>query len=168
MLGPGGGRVIVGGGLHATLKVGGGNHAMASIFEIRLAPGYDVGAHVHIRGEEFFYVRSGTLDLLAFEPVERTPDDWHDWVAPDGRRFLRGGPGSFLFVPAGTPHAFANAGDDTATVLFQSAPAGHELYFEELTQVLRESTGRPDPAVIADIRARHDIEQLTALRDGGR
>jgi mannose-6-phosphate isomerase-like protein (cupin superfamily) len=166
MLPPGGGRVIAGGGLHATMKVAGGPVAIASIFELRLAPRYDVGAHVHTRGEEFFYVVSGTLDLLAFEPVERTPEDWHDWVASDGRRFLRGGPGSFLFVPAGTPHAFANPGDEAATVLFQSAPAGHELYFEELAQVLRQNPGRPDPAVIADIRSRHDILQLTSLRDG--
>ena len=85
MLGPGEGRRIRGGALEATLKVPGGPGAITSTFEIVVRPGYDVGAHVHTHGEELFYIVSGTLDILAFEPVERTPEDWHSWVATDGR-----------------------------------------------------------------------------------
>ncbi len=165
MLAPGEGRLIQGGGLHATLKVPGGI-ATTSTFEVVVGPGSDVGAHVHTRGEELFYVVKGTLDLLAFEPVSRTPDDWHQWVSPSGRRFLRGGPGSVLFVPAGVPHAFANLSPDPVTMLFQAAPAGHEDYFEELAELLRTSSGRPDPAAVTAIRERHDIKQLTPFRDG--
>ncbi len=171
MLAPQEGRLIAGGGLHASLKVGGGpdaDGALASTFEITLPPGYDVGAHVHSIGEELFYVRTGTLDLLAFEPVERSPDDWHSWTSSSGQSYLRGGPGSVLFVPAGVPHAFANLSADPAVMLFQSAPAGHEHYFEELAAVLRESEGQPDPEAIRAIRARHDIHQLTNLKDGRR
>lgn len=169
MLAPGEGRVISGGALHATLKVAGGPNALMSTFEIEVPPGYDVGAHVHTRGEELFYVVSGTLDLLAFEPLDRSEGDWHDWVGEDGRRFLRGGPGSLLHIPAGVPHAFANASGERATMLFQSAPEGHERYFEELAALLRDSGGRPDPVAVAEIRARHDIVQLTSLvqRGGG-
>lgn len=163
MLEAGEGRRIRGGALDATLKVAGGPGALASTFEIVIPPGYDVGAHVHTRGEELFYVVSGTLDMLAFEPVERTPDDWQSWVTHDGKRMLRGGPGSLMHVPAGTPHAFANSSDGPATMLFQSAPEGHELYFEELAALLRESGGRPDPQAVAEIRNRHDIVQLTSL-----
>ena len=155
--------------MHATLKVAGGATALASTFEIEVPPQYDVGAHVHTRGEELFYVVSGTLDLLAFEPRDRCEGDWHDWVAPDGRRYLRGGPGSLLHVPAGVPHAFANTSDAPAVMLFQSAPEGHEDYFVELAALLRSAGGRPEPAAVADIRGRHDIVQLTALvqRSGG-
>ncbi len=166
MLAPGEGRLIQGGGLHATLKVPGGI-ATTSTFEVVVPPGYDVGAHVHSRGEELFYVVEGTLDLLAFEPVSRAPDDWHQWVSPSGTQFLRGGPGSLLFVPAGVPHAFGNPSSDPVTMLFQSAPAGHEDYFEELAELLRDSGGRPDPAAVSAIRERHDIKQLTPFRTGG-
>ena len=94
MLPPGAGRLIAGGALHAMLKVSGGprgDGAVCSSFEITVPPGYDVGAHVHTRGEELFYVLEGTLDLLAFEPVERTPEDWHAWTSPTGQRYLRPG-----------------------------------------------------------------------------
>ncbi|MFJ2008431.1 cupin domain-containing protein [Streptomyces chartreusis] len=167
MLPPGAGRVIEGGGLHATLKVAGGDSALTSTFEIDIAPGFDVGAHVHTHGEELFYVLEGTLDLLAFEPVKRTEGDWHDWVSPTGQQFLRGGPGSLLFVPAGCPHAFANLSNRPAKMLFQSAPSGHEDYFEELTALLKETEGKPDSGAVQRIRERHDIHQLTGF-DGGR
>lgn len=168
MLPAGGGRLIQGGGLHATLKAAGGDgHALASTFEVRVPPGYDVGAHVHRRGEELFYVVAGTLDMLAFEPVDRRVGDWHDWVCRDGRTFLRGGPGSLMFIPAGVPHAFGNLSTEWAVLLFQSAPRGHEDYFEELAALLREGNGRPDPARIIALRGRYDIEQLTGLQDRG-
>lgn len=166
MLPPGGGRLIQGGGLHATLKVAGGaDQALTSTFEIRVPPGYDVGAHVHSHGEELFYVVEGTLDMLAFEPIDRSVGDWHDWVSADGRRFLRGGAGSLMFVPAGVPHAFGNLSDTEAVMLFQSAPSGHEDYFDELAALLREGGGRPDPQRIVALRAKYDITQLTGLRD---
>lgn len=167
MLGPGEGRLIRGGALHATLKVPGGAGAITSTFEILVPPGYDVGAHVHTHGEEIFYVIDGVVDLLAFEPVERTPDTWKTWVSDDGRTYLRGERGSLLHVPAGVPHAFANSTDRPATLFFQAAPEGHENYFVELAELLRASGGTPDPAAVAAIRNRHDIRQLTALRPGG-
>ena len=52
LLGPGAGRLIVGGGLDATVKMSSDYPALMSSFEIVLPPGYDVGAHVHARGEE--------------------------------------------------------------------------------------------------------------------
>lgn len=170
MLAPGAGRLIAGGSLHATLKIAGGEQgdgALCSTFEILVPPGYDVGAHVHTQGEELFYVLEGTLDLLAFEPIERTRDDWHDWESAAGTSYLRGGPGSMLFVPAGTPHAFANLSSEPAKVLFQAAPSGHEFYFEELAALLQGSSGPPDPADVDEIRRRHDIEQITSLRQRG-
>lgn len=165
MLAPGQGRLIEGGGLYATLKVAGGE-ALTSTFEVVVPPGYDVGAHVHARGEELFYVVDGELDLLALEPVERTAGDWHDWVDPEGRTFMRGGPGSLLFVPARCPHAFANPTSRPTTMLFQAAPAGHEDYFDELAELLRSSNGAPDQGELTALRRRHDVEQLTPFRGG--
>ena len=164
MLRPGEGRVIAGGGLHATLKVPGGNPAVASTFEVVVPPGFDVGAHVHRAGQELFYVLEGQLDLLAFEPQRRS-EDWHEWESSAGTRFLHGGPGSLLFIPPGCPHAFSNPTDRPARVLFQAAPSGHEDYLDELAALLREARGRPDPKAVAELRRRYDIEQLTARRN---
>lgn len=162
MLAPGEGHQIHGGALHATVKVSGGFGA--STFELEVPPGYDVGAHVHTSGEELFYVVEGVVDLLAYEPTVRTSGDWHDWTSATGRRYLRGGPGSLLFVPAGCPHAFANQTAQPAKLLFQASTPGHEQYFEELAAVLTAAPDGPhDMSRIVALRAKYGIEQLTQL-----
>lgn len=165
MLPRGAGRRITGGGLDVTLKVGGANNAAASTFEVVVPAGFDVGAHVHTEGEELFYVLSGVLDILAFEPTAPSARDWRSWESDTGQRFLRGGPGALLYVPAGCPHAFANSSDEPATMLFQAAPTGHENYLQELADLLAAADGKPDQADIVALRARYDITQLTTFAD---
>jgi oxalate decarboxylase/phosphoglucose isomerase-like protein (cupin superfamily) len=158
--------LIAGGALQASLKVGKGDTSVASTFEVVVPPGFDVGAHVHAAAEELFYVLEGELDLLAFEPTVRSSGDWHEWVSSSGDRYFQGGAGSLMFVPTGCPHAFANTSAKPARMLFQAAPSGHEDYLEELAALLRAASGRPDPAAVAGLRRRYDIEQLTVLRSG--
>jgi mannose-6-phosphate isomerase-like protein (cupin superfamily) len=165
MLAAGDGEKIA--GVNATLKAAMGPRTATSSFEVVVAPGYDVGAHIHVRGEEVFFILAGELDMMAFEPLDRTPPDWHAWVSASGQRFLRGGPGAFMHVPAGLPHAFANPTGQEARMFFQSsAPGGHENYFRELAIIL-ERGGTPDSGEVARLRERHEIVQLTALRSGG-
>jgi oxalate decarboxylase/phosphoglucose isomerase-like protein (cupin superfamily) len=160
VLPPGAGQPIRGAGM--TLKVGAGLSGRWSAFEADVSPGFDVGAHRHANVEELFYILEGELDLLAFEPKTRAEGDWTAWESADGGKVVRGGPGSLMFVPAGCPHAFTNPGTAPARMLFLVAPSGHERYLEELAGLLARP-GPPDPAAIAEIRARHDIEQLTPL-----
>jgi oxalate decarboxylase/phosphoglucose isomerase-like protein (cupin superfamily) len=148
-----------------TVKVGAAESAPWSVFEVAVAPGFDVGAHVHGHAEELFYVLDGELDLLAFEPSVRTSGDWRRWEAADGTKVVRGGPGCLMYVPAGTPHAFANPGDTPARMLFQVSPAGHETYLREMGELLAAS-GPPDQKAIAELRLRNDIQQLTPLVPG--
>lgn len=130
--------------LDATLKAPMGPETSMSSFEVVIGPGFDVGAHLHTRGEEVFFVLEGEIDLLAFEPADRSVDDWHEWVSASGRRFLRGGPGAFMHVPARVPHAFANRSGAPVRMFFQSSvPGGHENYLRELAELLRGS-GPPD------------------------
>lgn len=167
MLQPGEGHRITAPGLDATVKVASDFPALTSTFEIVVPPGYDVGAHVHAVGEEIFYVVEGELDVLAFEPTDRDEPDWHRWESRAGQRFLHGGPGAFMFVPVGVPHAFANTTDRPTRVFFQSSvPGGHENYFEELAALLRRSDGKPQQRDVAQLRRRYDIEQLTPLNAG--
>lgn len=163
MLSPGAGRMVQGAGM--TLKVGAGQSTVWSAFEAVVTPGFDVGAHLHREAEEFFYILDGELDLLAFEPEQRTADGWCSWQSASGTQVMRGGPGAAMFVPAGCPHAFANPGVTPVRMLFLVSPPGHEHYLDEIGEVIAQG-GPPSPAVIAGIRARHDIEQLTPMTVG--
>jgi mannose-6-phosphate isomerase-like protein (cupin superfamily) len=157
---PGAGRRITGGSLDAAVKITTDHPALTSAFEVVIGPGFDVGTHVHAHGEELFYVVEGELDVLAFEPLDRAVPDWQSGT---GERFLRGGPGAFMFVPPGVPHAFSNPTGKPVKVFFQSSvPGGHENYFDELMALLQRTSGRPDPDEVAGLRARYDIEQITA------
>lgn len=167
MLGPREGEKIVGGGIDATLKVPKSHPASTCSFEVRVPPGYDVGAHVHTEGEEVFYVISGTLDVLAFEPIDRDIKDWHAWKSADGKTYIRGRPGSFLYVPPNVPHAFGNPTDEETVMFFQSsAPGGHDNYFKELSKLLVDSHGKPPESDMVALREKYDIIQLTQLHPG--
>ena len=144
------------------LKAGAEQSTIWSAFEAEVAPGFDVGAHLHQQAEEIFYVLEGELDLLAFQPAANAGDDWRTWESQTGATVFRGGPGSFMFVPAGCPHAFFNPGSNPARMLFLVSPAGHEVYLQELTDLLTTG-GPPDQTGIAALRRRHDIHQLTPL-----
>ncbi|HEX4659308.1 MAG TPA: cupin domain-containing protein [Streptosporangiaceae bacterium] len=160
VLQPGAGRKIQ--GASTLLKVGAGQSRAWSAFEVEVSPGFDVGAHLHRDAEELFYILDGELDLLAFEPQVRAADGWRSWESGTGARVMRSGPGGLMFVPAGCPHAFANPGSTLARMLFLVSPPGHERYLEEIGELIGED-GPPDPAAIAEVRARHDIEQLTPM-----
>ncbi|MCX3062600.1 cupin domain-containing protein [Streptomyces beihaiensis] len=163
---PGQGRTVDTPAQQVTFKVTGDHSRMASSFEVVVPPGFDVGAHVHTRSEELFYVLEGELDVLAFEPRVRTPDSWRSWQSVSGNKVVRATAGTVIVVPPGCPHAFANPTGDPAKMFFQaSPPPDHERYFEELLEIL-SAGGRPDHAAIEELRGRYDIEQLTPLRHG--
>ncbi|GHC46481.1 cupin domain-containing protein [Streptomyces cinnamoneus] len=161
---PGGGRTLVTPAQQVTFKVTGEHSRAASSFEVVVPPGFDVGAHLHTRSEELFYVLEGELDVLAFEPRIRTRDSWREWESPSGQRCVRAKAGTVIVVPAGCPHAFANPTGDPARMFFQaSPPPDHERYFEELFDILN-SGPQVDGEAVAKLRERYDIEQLTPLR----
>jgi oxalate decarboxylase/phosphoglucose isomerase-like protein (cupin superfamily) len=160
------GRTISTHAQQVTFKVTGEHSRSASSFEVVVPPGFDVGAHAHARSEELFYIIEGELDVLAFEPKVRTPDDWRQWESASGRRYVRATPGTLILVPPGCPHAFANPTGAPAKMFFQaSPPPDHERYFEELLDILN-SGGEVDHEAIVKLRERYDIEQLTPLRHG--
>jgi mannose-6-phosphate isomerase-like protein (cupin superfamily) len=165
ILPPGAGRPIQGSGV--TLKVGSDLTDKWSAFEASVAPGFDVGAHLHQEAEELFYILEGELDLLAFEPASRADHDWRTWKSASGATVVRGGPGSLMYVPVGCPHAFTNPGSTPVRMLFLVTPSGHEHYLAELGALVARGTP-PDQAAtlqeaIIDLRARWDIEQLTPM-----
>ena len=159
---PGAGERISVGELQVDVKVSAADSPTTSTFEVRVPPGFDVGAHRHQQAEELFYVLDGELDLLAFEPISYDGPNWRTWRSASGERTLRAGPGCLIYVPPGCPHAFANSGTAVATMLFQASPAGHEKYFQELAEIVARHGG-PDPQSVAGLRERHGIEQLSDI-----
>src|SRR5712691_3319310 len=118
-----------------------------SVLDLSISPGFFTGAHYHTKMEEIFYVLEGELNLRA------------------GDRVVRGGPGTFVFVPIGAAHSFGNPGPSTARMLLVTAPPGFERYFEEVAELLAKE-GPPDPEAIAALRRKHDTIELSTLTSG--
>jgi quercetin dioxygenase-like cupin family protein len=69
--------------------------------------------HVHTREDEYFYVTEGTI------------------IVSLGTERYEAGPGSFVFLPRGVPHAWDVGGDGVATLLMMTAPAMLEEFLRE-------------------------------------
>ncbi|WP_036508663.1 cupin domain-containing protein [Nocardia aobensis] len=160
---PGEGKRLVSAAHEVVFKVTGEHSTAASSFEVLVPPGFDVGAHLHHHSEELFYLVEGELEFLAFEPVS-WEGHWSQWRSEAGRTVITAGPGSVVFVPPGCPHAFRNASDAPAKMFFQaSPPPDHEHYFEGLIEIFRTGAA-VDPAAVAALRRKYDIEQISELR----
>ena len=94
--------------------------------------------HFHRSLSESFYVLSGSVRLY------------------DGRHWVDGRPGDFLYVPEGGLHTFRNESGQPASMLILFAPgAPRERYFEGLAEIA--GTGqRPSPEEMAEFYLRHD------------
>ena len=74
--------------------------------------------HFHKTISESFYVLTGTVRLF------------------DGKQWVAGGPGDFMFVPDGGIHGFRNESGEPASMLILFAPgAPREDYFATLARV---------------------------------
>jgi quercetin dioxygenase-like cupin family protein len=94
-------------------------------------------AHFHKTISESFYVLSGTVRLY------------------DGKRWIDGTSGDFLFVPEGGVHAFRNESGEPASMLLLFAPgAPREDYFETLGRVAEGLVLSDDEKT--DFYLRHD------------
>ena len=97
----------------ATGEETGGRYAM---FEAIVLPGGGPPPHIHRREDETFYVLEGEITFQV----------------GDEKRVA--GPGTFVNMPIGNPHAFKNETNETAKMLISYAPAGLEGYFFEVGQ----------------------------------
>lgn len=124
---PGEGRVIPG-PEGITVKVSGGDTGGSiAVLEATSPPGFAAPAHVHHDCDELFYVLTGTFRCMVGERTVDLPA------------------GSFLFVPRGTVHAPAVAGEEPGTVLITFVPGGAERAFDEFAQLAAQVGGPPDP-----------------------
>jgi len=100
------------------------------------------GRHVHTHEDEALYVAAGVLTVEV------------------GAHRYEAGPESFVFLPRGLPHVFANLGEEEvrAVVLFNSPTLAR--MFEEQAEYRASLQGTPDPAVLTEISERFGVHPL--------
>ena len=105
------------------------------VCEIGTPPGSVLPLHRHVAMDEIFYVLEGDY---------RFTIDGRQHAAP---------PGTFIFVPRGTPHRFQNVGSAFGRLADFHSPGGFEKFFEECS-------GPVDAAKIPAMLAGHGMEFL--------
>lgn len=95
--------------------------------------------HTHSREHEISYVVEGILTVQIGDAV------------------FEAEPGTTVFKPKSTPHAFWNAGETEARFVEVFAPAGFERYFAELEPLI-PADGPPDLEALSSLWAHYGLE----------
>lgn len=121
-------------------QTGGGIALMVTEF----GPGTGPPPHVHRREAEAFYVMEGEVAAL------------------DGDRRFTTGPGSFVYFPKDSHHAFRNVGTTTAKILLMFFPAGFEGYLKDVGAPVIEGQPPPetDMSLAAQVAEKYGMEFL--------
>jgi quercetin dioxygenase-like cupin family protein len=107
------------GGVLTFLATGGQTAGGLTVIDTVVAAGEGPPLHVHRREDEFIYILEGSFRVqLGEEPIEAEP-------------------GSFVFIPRGTPHTWRNAGDGEGRFLAGVLPAatGFEQFFHRYAEL---------------------------------
>jgi quercetin dioxygenase-like cupin family protein len=136
---PGGGSVLsMAPGRSAAFKLLGsktGDSVM--LFEETAPAGAETTFHLHRDSDEVAWVLSGEITFKI------------------GEEITVGGSGTCAFLPRGMPHAWKNAGTQTARILFLYTPAGAGGFFEER---LQKPAGSINGEEANEMRRRHGWE----------
>jgi quercetin dioxygenase-like cupin family protein len=146
ILQPGEGNQL-GGGPHKIKARAEESNGSLTVIEATIPPGRVIPPHVHANEEEAWYVVDGTVTFRI---------DGATHLAPAG---------SFVLVPRGIAHGFANESQAPARFIELFSPAGMERYFEERhVAALAASAGGGvdyaglDPQVHAEIARKYGME----------
>lgn len=96
-----------------------------------------VPRHFHHHLDELFYVIEGDMRFLV------------------GDEEIVAGPGTFLYVPRGTVHAWRPVGTGPVRQLFAAIPGGFEGYFDEMQAL---PSPQEAPEAWQDLNRRWDVE----------
>ena len=108
-----------------------------AIVEHGFPPGALVPPHVHTREDEFSIVTEGEIGFRS------------------GDREAVLGPGGYITKPRGEAHAMWNAGPAPARMIEVISPAGFELFFRAVVDLLE--AGDVDPQEGARLAAKHGL-----------
>ncbi|WP_433063452.1 cupin domain-containing protein [Dactylosporangium sp. CS-033363] len=144
IVGPGEGELIVNGPAKIRILEDGGNTShrlgLAEIILPPRAPGPP--QHRHAQHDEGFYVLTGRVRFTV-------GTDDHD-----------AGPGTWVLVPPGAPHTFANLGDEPAVMLNTFTPDLYVQYFRDLRDMVAAGQ-QLTPAAVAEVWTKYGTEPST-------
>jgi len=143
---PGDGRAIDLGAFSMTVKASeeqtGG---LFTLLEAAEPPGFGPPLHIHHGIAEAFYVLDGEYSVLIADEEYRCPA------------------GSFILVPAGTPHGF-RVGDVPSRKLNLYLPAAMVGYFDEMSEAMAAGNGTDER--LTEIAGRYAMEVIGPAPEG--
>lgn len=113
-----------------------------------MPPDFGSPYHVHHLEDEAFYVLEGEMAFIC-----------------DGK-WVKGGPGTYVFGPREIPHGFKVIGTAPARMLLMCSPAGFERFVLELREDLASPAAPPDMAKLVAVAAKYSIDILGPLPEG--
>jgi mannose-6-phosphate isomerase-like protein (cupin superfamily) len=126
-----------------------------SLYEVICPPEAGPPPNIHYQQDEAFHVLEGLFSFLG------------------GDETLEAGPGSFVWIPKGTPHTFKNIGESTGKLLITSTGARfHERFFRDVGIPVSDMTtfeppeGPPDMEKVLSSGERNDIHFVLPKETG--
>ena len=133
-------------GQQVTIKLGSKEtNGNFSVVEVTARPGQAVPSHKHLEMDEYFYVLEGEFEFTI---------DGKPTAAPAG---------TFIHVPKGVRHGFANKTNQLAKLADFHTPGGFEEFFDECGVECTDPTkpptlGPPDMAKLSEVFKKHGME----------
>lgn len=124
------------------------NGAFGLIEHLTMPPGWASPYHVHHLEDEAFYVLEGDVAFVC-----------------DGK-WIKAGPGAYVFLPREIPHGFKIEGTAPARLLILCAPAGFERFVLEMSEPVSDLTlppPAPDMEKLMAVAAKYKIDILGPL-----
>lgn len=115
---------------------------------VHLIQGYAIATplHIHHTSDEAFYILAGEARGVCGD---------EEWAA---------GPGSFVWLPRGVPHAFQTVSTSPLELLTMSIPGAFDTFVVATSQPYVEdmdlAAAKLAPEALAAIAAQHDIESI--------
>lgn len=116
-----------------------------SLLEADEPPGFGPPMHIHHDCAEAFYVLEGEYIIFIREDRLTCPA------------------GSYVYIPAGTPHGF-RVGDVASRKLNLYSPGAMIGYFDELSAAI--ANGIADPEFLSDMALRYSVEMIGPVPEG--
>lgn len=113
-----------------------------TFMEITSSPGAGPPLHIHEEVDESFYVIDGHYRFRVGDTVVDAPS------------------GTLVHGPRGLPHQFENIAGRDSRMLVVSTPGGVERFFEDLGEVTRGGTQRPEFARMQEVAAEHKVRNV--------
>jgi mannose-6-phosphate isomerase-like protein (cupin superfamily) len=109
--------------------------------------GWATPYHTHHREDESFYVLEGQMAFVC------------------GDKWLKGGPGTFVYGPREIPHGFKVIGNSPARMLILCTPGGFEKFVLAQTTAIDEPPSPPDMGKLMALAAENGIDIHGPLPD---